>query len=556
METAYHRIRRYRWVVMTSSPDEGFAIRRRLRDEWGEELLSALGRAFDEANAGEHIIRIPRIELNLRVASESEFATLLPEMIYRQLGQQLRELLNTAPLQGEKVDRWQELTPVQDRFAMVVHYLRHGALPWTHDGSRSTDSSDALRTVSRQQLAELVQTLRGETDPLPWLFRLLQLQRESELPDFVLALMNAMGLTGNIEVERVVASVLRSVRGAITSHLRLRLAAMILSVSIQGRGDSMKSISDRILRQTLSSDESAAFRAILPTLSEAEIASGSGRDVEARSYGSTVSGSGLQAAVDSVGGAGAVTIPEDDAGAPTVIRAHESLEEMQSPEKRDMAVNDIEGTETGNTAADSRPDHQPIIGSDGLPEDVFSPRDERSAASVDTAGFAIRVWNAGVALLHPFIAALFINRGLLATGESELPGTSTARAAALLHFLATGREEIYEYELGLCKVLLGLTPDTPLLVSDGLLGRDDKEEAAALLHAAIGHWSILQSTSVDGLRQSFLQRTGLLRREESGWRLRVEPESFDLLLKYLPWEMSIIKLPWMEQPMHVEWDTP
>jgi hypothetical protein len=130
------------------------------------------------------------------------------------------------------------------------------------------------------------------------------------------------------------------------------------------------------------------------------------------------------------------------------------------------------------------------------------------------------------------------------------------RAAALLHWLATGREEVFEFELGLIKVLLGLTPDDPLPVADGLLSDGDRTEGDALLAAAIEHWHALGRTSIAGLRVSFLQRRGLLARDERGWQLRVEPESFDVLLGRLPWGIGITKLPWMTRPLFTDWPTP
>src|SRR5436853_369125 len=82
----------------------------------------------------------------------------------------------------------------------------------------------------------------------------------------------------------------------------------------------------------------------------------------------------------------------------------------------------------------------------------------------------------------------------------QLIPSALPRAAALLHFIATGREELYEFELGIIKVLLGLRLETPLAVSEGLLVREDREECDALLRAAIGHWNALKTTSIDGLR--------------------------------------------------------
>ena len=38
--------------------------------------------------------------------------------------------------------------------------------------------------------------------------------------------------------------------------------------------------------------------------------------------------------------------------------------------------------------------------------------------------------------------------------------------------------------------------------------------------------------------------------------LRVEPAPFDLLLHHLPWGIGIVKMPWMPEPLYVEWPTP
>ena len=160
--------------------------------------------------------------------------------------------------------------------------------------------------------------------------------------------------------------------------------------------------------------------------------------------------------------------------------------------------------------------------------------------------FPLTVNHAGLILLHPFISRFFENLGV--------EDVKTARAAALLHFLATGSEAIYEYELGLIKVLLGLQPETPLLVAPGLITPQDKSEAENLLQSAINHWPILKNTSIQGLRTAFLQRQALLRETEENWQLQVESQSFDMLLKHLPWSMSWVKLPWMTKILQIIWE--
>jgi len=154
-------------------------------------------------------------------------------------------------------------------------------------------------------------------------------------------------------------------------------------------------------------------------------------------------------------------------------------------------------------------------------------------------------------VLHPFIPTLFNSTGIVQKGSTQI--RSFTRASALLHYLATGREDVYEYELGFIKVLLGLQPDTPVPVCEGLVKQEDTEEAEALITSALRHWSALKNTSIQGFRSSFLERQGLLRRGGSGWRLQVERKPFDALLEYLPWSISVVKLPWMKETISTEW---
>lgn len=166
----------------------------------------------------------------------------------------------------------------------------------------------------------------------------------------------------------------------------------------------------------------------------------------------------------------------------------------------------------------------------------------------------ITVHHAGLILLHPFIASFLGNTGVVDARSRELPESALPRAAALLHMLATGNKDVHEFELGLCKLLLGQEVDAPLPVASGLIQPEDIEEAESLLASVIEHWGILQGTSIEGFRFSFLQRRGLLRRDDMGWRLQVEPAPFDMLLDQLPWGISIVRLPWMQKPIQVEWE--
>jgi hypothetical protein len=86
------------------------------------------------------------------------------------------------------------------------------------------------------------------------------------------------------------------------------------------------------------------------------------------------------------------------------------------------------------------------------------------------------------------------------------------------------------------------------LVSDQLIA-----ESNDLLQSVIEHWGKLGSTSPDGLRVNFLQRTGTLSLHDAAAELKIAEETADILLNYVPWNFKLIRLPWMQYLVHVHW---
>jgi hypothetical protein len=162
-------------------------------------------------------------------------------------------------------------------------------------------------------------------------------------------------------------------------------------------------------------------------------------------------------------------------------------------------------------------------------------------------------------LLHPWLPRLFANLGWVPESPpagDPFPWSQLPEALTLLHWLATGRSDPMEFELGTAKLLLGLDPTAALPIQPGPLDEAALEEGGALLDALIAHWPALGSTSREGLRVAFLQRDGLLYRQESGWLMRPQPKTYDLLLDRLSWSIRLILAPWHRQPLHVEWGEP
>jgi hypothetical protein len=89
-----------------------------------------------------------------------------------------------------------------------------------------------------------------------------------------------------------------------------------------------------------------------------------------------------------------------------------------------------------------------------------------------------------------------------------------------------------------------------------VLSDEERNEAHELLTQIIGLWKMKDTpvnNTIDGLRQSFLQREGKLIAEEKNWHLQVEQKPYDMVLSSLPWSISIIKTNWMEGMLWVEW---
>ncbi len=164
---------------------------------------------------------------------------------------------------------------------------------------------------------------------------------------------------------------------------------------------------------------------------------------------------------------------------------------------------------------------------------------------------AVSVANSGMALLWPFLPQFFGTLGLL-EGEQFRDAPAQHRAATLMHYLASGEVSGPEHDVPLAKVLCGIELDA---VHDPGEPLDAFEvgSADALLEAVLGHAPMLGRISVAGLREAFLMWPGLLSTRDGHWLLRVERRTIDILLDRLPWTFAWVRLPWMAQPLQVEW---
>ncbi len=174
----------------------------------------------------------------------------------------------------------------------------------------------------------------------------------------------------------------------------------------------------------------------------------------------------------------------------------------------------------------------------------------------DSLGHSLRIGNAGLVLLNPYLPTLFEKLGLLIktdAGRHRIPdGESLSRAVHLLQYCVGASRVSSEAELALNKLLCGHSTAQPIAPSI-TAAKADLDVCDQLLHAAAASWAALRETSLASLRETFLQREGLLQLRDGRWTLQVQRNTLDVLIDQIPWNFSVIYHPWMINPIHVTW---
>ncbi|GAB2911119.1 contractile injection system tape measure protein [Rheinheimera gaetbuli] len=178
--------------------------------------------------------------------------------------------------------------------------------------------------------------------------------------------------------------------------------------------------------------------------------------------------------------------------------------------------------------------------------------DMQAAASIQW------VSNAGLVLAAPYLPMLWQRLGWLEAQRFSRVQHAW-QACALLHYMATGEstelisaDYWQQWRLGM--LLCGLQPPYPAGV-DITLSTAQLELADSLLAGILAQWPKLANSSIDTLRQCFLQRGGGLSSvgNGSGWQLQLDSGPYDMLLDGLPWSFSLICHPWMQGELYVHW---
>ena len=165
-----------------------------------------------------------------------------------------------------------------------------------------------------------------------------------------------------------------------------------------------------------------------------------------------------------------------------------------------------------------------------------------------TSGVSIQ--NAGLVIAWPFLNILFSKLGLLEKGQFK-DENAMQKGIVATQFLVSGKNEYEETDLILNKILCGAEIDfyvDPNLVLDEI----EVGICEMALKTIVGQWGKVKS--VEALRSYFLIRNGVLKYDENqSVNLHIEKETPDILLKFLPWNLSVIKTSIMKTKIVIHW---
>lgn len=166
---------------------------------------------------------------------------------------------------------------------------------------------------------------------------------------------------------------------------------------------------------------------------------------------------------------------------------------------------------------------------------------------------SVYIENAGLVILQPFLLNLFQKLNLC-NDEVWIDKESQHKAVLLTQYLVTGQEFFFENELILNKLICGF-PIESVINTKQKISKEEKEICNDLLLVVLEYWSVMKNSSIEALRETFLQRAGKLSLSETNsCELWVEEKGVDVLLTSLPWGIGMIQTPWMDNFLHCYWN--
>lgn len=511
MSTQRHRIRRE--VLELQAPDEDAA--RRIQPELSriqrQYLEPIIDQCCSELSSPDRLHRIELLEVDVGPIDLRHLDRQLPGCLKSAIRKALEKHIEKQDSEARRRDQHPAET---SQLELVAFFAATGTLPWWADYSNPRlipETLGALLEHAPDRLAELIRTIVRERDQLQRI--VLHVNDQTLLGLFRVLVSPSQSSQAILQRTEAILKTWPYIPGPNVTRIRKLFWMTLLR---QAGVDATPVTILAVLHRAVGDLQSDVFRR-LPADVQAEL-------------------------IGIFGG-------QIDSGE---IAASESRSIPAAAGEADVAPE----TEAPHIPPQMSPQVSPEMPTAKRPaEFAKSPiRRPRSEGHLDVAfGDADTVYieNSGLVVLWPFLPRFF-ERLELVEQDAFRNVPAQHRAAGLLQFLVTQDASPPEYQTTLNKILCGLGPGEVL--DFGPPASDaESDECATFLASVIANAPILGEMSIDGFRGSFLLRKGLLSSRDGVWLLRVERETYDVILDRFPWSVSWVKFPWMEVPLGVEW---
>lgn len=556
-----HIIQTAKLQLHFANRDQAYDRQTEVLNIFKEKVLPELEQEFERLSIPGQVIRLDQLRLDLGNISPVNLGKEFEEKVIQELRTQLRREISRATVALDDTG----MRPLAlHRVDQLIQFLRQGRLGWEQKASGF--------------------------DPVSWLDFVL----EHAPQEFCLRLKSALSIQGvrarlvrQFDLNQVdqILDLLRPGLGKLVTQSLAQISAQPLLINLLDLGSRKSQVLIREYFLSLSVGPDQIFRGFIEEL-------GLGLDIDlhkaARSgigssqlQGSLVTGL-IWSLLRTQGDGGFERIPKSGEGLSSILELLLPRSEGQSDLGPLLAaidnssefglafvkairvrINSSQGIDLGRIVKDAIADLDAdgankseltaLLNSlDNVPVEQKENKEENPVLEkAEPNENYIYLEQAGLVLLNPFLPTLFERLGWI-ENEAFVGVVERELAVHMLGYLATGRVDLNEAELVLEKVMCGMEIDEPI-DAEITFTQSQLAEAEELIQSAIDYWEKLGKVNTEEFRNTFLVREGKLSPAGDGWNLKVERRSFDILLQFIPWGYGIIRFPWMNKMLHVDW---
>lgn len=500
-----HIIRKAFLGIHKKNTGNAFRVQEETVSWWNSDLLPAIERELENFSSISDTIIIPKLDIVVDAAAEHNWQTTVLPLILNNLRQQLGDKIPSALFHDKPVssfmlsqgDKEVRLSSSRHFATVLGSYLSTGVLPWHTGLKKKEDFIYRLQELSKTEVAVLREHLQPILkDNKAAQQRLVYLLSGSSLAAdelYILLFPAHTALVAFVEITRLLQR-LEKLNSEKLNAINIELTALLFNSA-----------------ETIETDFTELFQSVVGPFYLTE---------------------GIELSINKT-----INLPKPYNSIIAGIISSKTSEE--SSQKMDSLSQQI----TEEIKSDN---HIEIPAEKTETTKGEIKNAEEIATILKTDG--IYISNAGLILTAPFLNMLFEKTGLV----KDYKILDIDKAVCLAGYIASGNTAQAEFELLLPKILCGVPAET-VIDTSVILPQEIVSEADNMLASLIEHWSVLGSTSIDGLRGSFLIRDGKLTFRNNEWLLQVEQKAYDMLLQQIPWNYQWIKLPWMPYLLRTEW---